>query len=125
MISVDTSVWVAFLQGRPVAHPLVKLLEKGVVEAHRLVHAELALGGLGADREVFLQRLGRLVLREPEDHAVVLEFIGGRHLWGKGLGYVDAHVLCSAAVAGNVVWSLEKEVQRAAVTVGVAYSTAR
>jgi predicted nucleic acid-binding protein len=125
VISVDASVWVAFLEGQPAAQALVKLLGQGLVEVHRYVYTELTLRALGARRGRFLAQLERLVVVEPEEHVAVVDFVARHGLGGAGIGYVDAHVLCSGAAEGSVVWSLSERVQRAAAAVGVAVSKAR
>ena len=90
MILVDTSVWVDHLRrGDP---GLVDLLERSVVAMHPFVVGEIACGNL-RDRESILELLQDLPSAEVADTGEVLQFIARHALHGKGIGYVDVHLL--------------------------------
>lgn len=106
MILVDTSVWVDHLRkGVP---ELVELLERGEVLTHPFVIGELACGNLNSRREVLdlFTALPSAVVASDEE---ILLFIEQRMLMGKGIGYIDAHLLASVALSDDVqLWTRDK-----------------
>ena len=93
MILVDTSIWIDHLRtGDP---ELGELLRDGQVLAHPWVTGELALGHLSRRSEILglLQNLPQATVATDDE---VLTFRDKRHLFGLGIGYVDAHLLVSA-----------------------------
>jgi len=50
----------------------------------------------------------------------VLGFIDRRHLTGKGIGYVDAHLLAAAVPADARIWTLDAALGRLARALGIA-----
>jgi hypothetical protein len=105
MVLVDTSVWIDFLrQGN---ERLRNLLEEGEVATHPLVVGELHIGNV-AKRKQFLRLLGDLPTTGECSHPEVLYFIEERKLFGKGIGYFDAAILCSAVLHGVPLWTLDK-----------------
>ena len=105
MALVDTSVWVSHL--RDGNEQLAELLEAGEVVCHPLVIGELACGHL-ADRAAILALLSALPSAATAEHHEILGFIEAHELWGKGLGYVDVHLLASAQLAGVPLWTLDR-----------------
>ena len=119
MILVDTSVWVDHLRrGDP---GLVDLLERSAVLMHPFVVGEIACGSL-RDRESILELLQDLpaaVVAAPDE---VLKFIGSHALHGKGIGYVDAHLLASVALTPGIqLWTRDTKLSRIADLLGCAY----
>lgn len=108
MILVDTSIWVDYLRR---GHPLLaeKLLA-GEVATHDFVIGELALGGL-RKRGGVLDLLRALPRLSAATHDEVLYFIERRGLSGKGIGYVDAHLLAAVAMHGAILWTRDKRLQ--------------
>jgi hypothetical protein len=120
MILADTSVWVGHLRA---ASPHLQLaLEEGRMLAHPLVIGELACGNL-RQRTVILEALQALPSATPATHEEVLRLVEDRRLWGRGLGWIDAHLLASARLTGCRLWTLHRRLRRAARDLGVAYST--
>lgn len=119
MILVDTSVWVDHLRsGEP---RLAAQLEAGQVCVHDFVIGELACGSLRARASVLgllaaMPRAGRA----EEDE--VLALIEGRQLMGRGIGYVDAHLLASALIAHARLWSRDRRLAVIAAELGIAFS---
>ena len=90
MILVDTSVWIDHLRtGDPV---LAGLLDRAAVLGHVFVRGELACGNLRRRDEILalLADLPQAVVATDDE---VLELIERRRLMGRGIGYVDAHLL--------------------------------
>ncbi len=118
MILVDTSVWIDHLrQGDP---SLVTVLEAGRVLMHPFVVGEVACGNLNRRAEVLM------LLRElpPAPFATddeALEFIERRGLMGRGIGYVDAHlVVATLLTAGSRLWTRDSKLAAVAQDLRVA-----
>jgi predicted nucleic acid-binding protein len=112
LILVDTSVWVDHL--RAGNGTLAALLTRGAVLAHPCVTGELALGHL-KQRKILLAALADLpqavVATDPE----VLAFIDSQTLFGRGIGYVDAHLLASARLThGAKLWTTDRRLHAVA-----------
>lgn len=117
MILVDTSVWIDhFRQGVP---ELVDRLVRGDVVMHPFVIAELACGKL-ANRDATLELLQQLGSITVAEHGEVMSFIRGRKLYGRGIGYVDVHLLAAAAIDGCQLWTKDKLLRESAVSLGLA-----
>ena len=122
MILVDTSVWVDHLRG--VDTELATELERGAVLMHPFVVGEIACGSLG-DRAAILELLQDLPAAVTADSAEVLGFIERHGLHGKGIGYVDVHLLASVALtAASRLWTRDKRLHAAAQDLGMAYQGA-
>ena len=111
MVLVDTSVWVSHL--RDGNTELASLLNEGRVLCHPLIVGELACGNL-KDRAVILSFLQLLPMSIEADHEEVLSFIDNNRLMGKGMGYVDAHLIASALLTGVPIWTLDKKLAQTA-----------
>jgi predicted nucleic acid-binding protein len=119
MILVDTSIWIEhFSAGRSA---LPDLLESGEVLVHPFVVGELACGNL-RNREVVLSLLSRMPEARVASHAEVLFFIGQKRLMGRGIGYVDAHLLAAAALSPpSRIWTADRRLAKAAASLGLAH----
>ena len=111
MILVDTSVWVDHLRRGNDA--LAALLEEEQVLCHPFVVGELACGRLRGRPEV-LELLARLPAARQASHGEALAFVEGRRLIGRGLGWVDVHLLASATLSGRPLWTLDRRLAAAA-----------
>jgi predicted nucleic acid-binding protein len=109
---VDTSVWVDHL--RHGNAKLATLLEGGSVCCHPFVIGELACGTLRNRNEV-LALLGTLPQSALAEHEEVLTFVAQRKLAGRGLGWVDMHLLASALIGRCRLWTLDKALGAAAI----------
>lgn len=122
MILVDTSVWLEYL--RRVDQRLADLLDRGVVLMHPFVVGEIACGNL-ANRTSFLELLQQLPMAAPADTDEALRFIDTHALYGKGIGYVDVHLLAATLLTpGTRLWTRDKRLHEAAVELGLADSDA-
>jgi predicted nucleic acid-binding protein len=117
VILADTSVWIEhFRRGVP---ELAALLESGTVLTHPFVLGELACGNL-RDRAEVLDLLGRLPFAPMASDPEVLAFIERRDLMGRGIGYVDAHLLAAVALAGDArLWTLDRRLAALAGEMGL------
>jgi predicted nucleic acid-binding protein len=117
-ILVDTSVWIDFL--RTGNRQLAELLEKDVVELHPFVLGELACGNL-VKRKRFFEEAAMLPRALPAQDEEVLAFVESHHLYGSGLGWVDAHILASTLISSALLWTRDTALGRAAEKLKVAF----
>lgn len=116
MILVDTSVWVDHLRhGEP---GLIELLERSTVVMHPFVVGEIACGSL-RDRDSILELLQDLPAAVVAEAAEVMHFIERHALHGKGIGYVDVHLLASVVLtSGSRLWTRDLKLLRVAASLG-------
>lgn len=118
MILVDSSVWIEHLKmGVP---DLVRALNRARVLCHPFVIGELALGNLGRRTDIIddLKNLPKAAVAKDDE---VLAFIEGKQLYGRGIGYVDAHLLASVRLTGGAgLWTLDRRLAEVASGLGVA-----
>lgn len=118
MVLVDTPVWIShFREGNA---GLAELLNNGEVACHPFIVGELACGNL-KNRTTILSLLESLPMAAVAEHEEILTFIESNRLMGKGLGYVDVHLLASALLARVSIWTLDKRLEQVAVKFQVRY----
>jgi len=117
MTLVDTSVWIQHF--RSGSRRLKTLLEDGEVVTHPFVIGELACGNLGNRAEI-LDLLGRLPQTPTAEHHEVMALVAGRRLYGRGIGWVDAHLLAAALLVDSGLWTLDRPLATVAAALGVA-----
>jgi predicted nucleic acid-binding protein len=118
VILVDTSVWVDHLRSGDAT--LADLLTAGRALAHPFVIGELALGGL-RQRDVILTDLQDLPQAVVAGDAEVLRLIELQALHGRGIGYVDAHLLAAARLTPDgLLWTRDKRLHAVADQLGLA-----
>lgn len=111
MILVDTSVWVDHL--RAGNRQLQSLLEDAEVLAHPFIVGELACGNL-RHREEVLTHLRALPEAQAAEHEEVMRVVERERLHGRGIGWIDAHLLTSARLSDAAFWTLDKQLSRVA-----------
>lgn len=119
MILVDTSVWVDHLRRGDLS--LAALLESANVATHPSVIGELACGSLRPRSDV-VRLLNQLPMATAATHDEVMQFIAAHRLGGQGIGYVDAHLLASAAIDGLRLWTRDKALGAQAARLGRAFN---
>ena len=115
MVLVDTSVWIDHL--RRGNDDLVTLLEEARSLCHPFIIGELACGNL-SQRDSVLSLLGALQEAPVAEHTEVLELVESRRLQGRGLGWIDLHLLAAALLAGCSLWTLDRRLAAAARELG-------
>ncbi len=116
MVLVDTSVWVEhFRKGN---HSLETLLNEGQVVCHPFVIGELACGNL-KHRSQILSLLKTLPTANSADHEEVMHVIEKYHLMGKGLGYVDMHLIASAMLTHVSLWTFDRRLAAVSAALGL------
>ena len=122
MILVDTSVWVDHLHAGEAQ--LAALLERSAVVMHPMVLGELACGNLN-DRETLLGLWRNLPQITAAADAEVLFFLERHRLWGRGIGYIDVHLLASVSLDAEAkLWTRDRRLQDSAEQLGLAFSSA-
>jgi len=116
---VDTSVWIDHLRNGDAE--LAAALQAGQVGMHPLVVGELACGNLRARAEVLglLQALPPIAVATDKE---VLFFMDEHALMGRGIGYVDVHLLASARLGGARFWTRDKRLYASAAELGLAHT---
>ena len=121
MILVDTSVWVDHL--RRGDRRLKALLTASSVLMHPFVIGELACGNL-RKRDQILALLKDMPRAAVATNDEVLFFIERHTLTGRGLGYVDVHLLASVALHGTAgLWTRDKRLRAAADSLGLGHAS--
>jgi len=120
MILVDTSVWIDHLRNGN--SDLAALLDQNNVVMHPMIVGELACGNL-KNRTELLRLWQSLVSIPTASHEEVLYFIDQHELMGKGIGYIDVHLLAAVILkAGTILWTLDKRLAQIAGKLGCAWS---
>jgi hypothetical protein len=127
MVLVDTSVWIRSLAGgAPYMAELDRLLGHDEVAGHELVYGELLIGGLprneGGRRKV-LAAYELIHQAGSVPHHEVVAFARDRDLHGRGVGWIDVHLLASALVGRLELWTADRNLTAIAEELGVAYRT--
>ena len=117
MILVDTSVWVDHL--RSGLTPLANLLQEGKVLIHPWVIGEIACGNLRNRNQILdlLQGLPTAVVARDSE---ILLLIERGKLMGRGIGYVDAHLLAAAKLSHCGLWTQDRRLAVLAQEQGLA-----
>ena len=117
MILVDTSVWVDHFLRRN--EQLAALLLGGEVLGHPSVLGEVALGHLRRRAEI-LEHLSELPQARAATDEEALTFIERHALSGRGVGWVDVHLLAAAALSGASLWTLDRRLAAVASRLSLA-----
>jgi predicted nucleic acid-binding protein len=116
MILIDTSVWVDHLRNGN--KKLIELLNDEQVACHPFIIGELACGNLKNRAEILelLQTLPKVLEAENEDVFCLIE---NHKLMGKGLGFIDMHLLASAILSDVNIWTMNKTLCKTADSLGL------
>jgi predicted nucleic acid-binding protein len=122
MVIVDTSVWVRALSGRqPYRDQLDALLARENVLAHEFVYGELLIGDAGG-RTNTLAAYALFTRAATVPHAEVINLVRERRLHGRGIGWIDAHLLASTLVSGGTLYTADRALRELAEEFDIAYS---
>jgi predicted nucleic acid-binding protein len=112
LILVDTSIWVDHF--RRTDARLANLLDDRLIYSHPFVVGELAVGNLRNRKEILLM-LNLLPVAATASHDEALQFISNLSLAGRGLGYIDIHVLASVKLTpATSLWSKDRRLNAVA-----------
>lgn len=113
---VDTSVWIDHF--RKGVDRLAPQLEAGLVFTHPFIIGELACGKL-QDRATVLDLLAGLPAVDVADHDEVMSLVEREQLYGRGIGWIDAHLLTAARLSAVPLWTHDKPLRETARHLGV------
>ena len=119
MVLVDTSVWVSHL--RHGNSRLQKLLDESRVVCHPFIIGELACGNI-RNRAEIISLMQSLPMLEVIEHEELLLFIEHNKLMDSGLGFVDAHLLAAAILAGIPLWTQDKKLKQVCCRLNIDFS---
>jgi len=117
VILADTSIWVDHLRRGDTR--LAAWLEDSRIVCHPFVIGELTLGHLRRRAEI-LALLENLPQATTAEHREVLRFVAEHSLAGSGLGWVDVHLLCAAALERAKLWTRDRRLAAVAARLGLA-----
>ena len=121
ILLVDTSVWIRFLSNRaPFAAELDRLLGREEVCGHDFVYGELLIGDKGG-RTKLLGDYAQMHRAPVIDDADVIAFVRERRLHGRGIGWIDAHLLASALIGRLRLWTTDPRLATVAEELAVSY----
>jgi predicted nucleic acid-binding protein len=121
MVLADTSVWIRYLMGRaPYLAELGKLLALDQVVGHDLVYGELLIGDSGGHRQLLTDYAQRRFL-DPVPHDDVVAFVRKHALHGRGVGWIDVHLLASALTGHCELWTADASLAELAAAFRVAH----
>jgi len=118
MVLIDTSVWINHLHTKNL--DLETLLLETQVVCHPFIIGELACGGI-KNRKEFLSLLSDLPTSPVVTQEEYLHFVESNELMGKGIGFVDAHLLASTRLYRTTLWTADKHLQKVARNLKLSY----
>ena len=122
IVLADTSVWIGFLANRaPYASAMDALLSRDEVSGHAFIQGELLIGDTGGTRQRLLANYDQMHRAPLVAHEEVVAFVRERRLYGRGIGWVDAHLLASALVGRLKLWTADRRLASLASELGAAY----
>jgi predicted nucleic acid-binding protein len=121
IVLVDTSVWIRFLSNRaPHAAELEGLLSRDEASGHDLVYGELLIGDRSG-RKQLLADYEQMHQAPIVPHGEVVAFVRERRLRGRGIGWIDAHLVASALVGRLKLWTTDPRLATLAKELGIGY----
>ena len=103
MVLVDTSIWIDHF--RKASGKLASFLQTEEVAIHPFVLGELACGNLSNRKEIIALLHALPGATKVEDDELLL-FVERHRLMGRGIGYVDSHLLAAVALEGSAwLWT--------------------
>ncbi len=120
MILVDTSVWIDHFHHSD--EDFKKLLLSNQVCIHPFILGELSCGNISNRIEVLslLRTLKSIDLVLDEEVFILIE---DRKLFGKGLGFIDVHLLASAMIHHVPIWTRDNALRQVAGELGINYQS--
>lgn len=121
MILADSSVWIDHIRSEN--ETFESLLDSKEILIHPMVIGELACGNL-PNRSALLNRLQGMRAAPSISDSAVVDFIETHQLMGRGIGFIDAHLLASVHRLGdpNKLWTLDRRLLSAAADLNLAFS---
>jgi hypothetical protein len=89
------------------------------------VFGELLMGDVDGGRSKLLADYALMTQAVPVAHEEVVAFVRARRLHGRGVGWVDVHLLASALTGGLLMWTADPRFAAVAAELGLAYEAAK
>ncbi|TAN21467.1 MAG: PIN domain-containing protein [Acidobacteria bacterium] len=122
MTLVDTSVWVRALMGKlEYQAKLDGLLARRIAGGHELVHGELLAGDTGG-RARLLRDYRELPWAPRLPHEQVAAWARRHQLCGRGVGWIDLHLLAAAQQQNWPLWTADERLADLAQELRLAYA---
>lgn len=120
MVLVDTSIWIDHFHFSNKG--LKKLLLTSQVCIHPYVVGELSCGNISNRKEILilLRALPRIDAVLDEEVNMMIE---DKKLYGKGLGFIDVHLLASAIIHHVTIWTGDKYLHGISEEFGISVSS--
>jgi len=119
-VLVDTSIWIDHLRANN--ELLVMLLKQNKVLMHPMIRGELACGCLH-HRGQFLSLLKDLPQSVEATHSEALYCLESNDLMGKGIGFIDLHLLASTFLMSDVLlWTRDRRLHKLAVSLNISWN---
>ena len=96
-------------------------MSRGEVSGHDFVYGELLIGDKGG-RKQLLAAYEQMHQAPIVTHGEIVMFVRERRLHGRGIGWIDAHLLASALVGRLQLWTADPRLTLLAKRFGIAYS---
>lgn len=120
-VLVDTSVWIDHFRKND--NLLVTLLNNHRVLMHSLIRGELACGHL-RHRLQILTLLKHLPHVSEVTHDEALTFMDNKQLMGRGIGFVDVHLLAATVLTpGARIWTRDNRLSVVAQSLEIAWQS--
>jgi hypothetical protein len=87
---------------------------------HELVYGELLIGDIGGRKKI-LTGYDRMFQAAIVPHRDVIAFVEVRQLHGRGIGWIDVHLLASALVSRLKLWTADSRLSVVADEFGVGH----
>jgi predicted nucleic acid-binding protein len=116
LILADTSVWVDHFRNGD--NCLRELLLQQKIVIHPFIIGEIALGSL-RNRTQVLRHLNDLRHATIASHGETMTLVESWRLFGRGIGYVDAHLLSACRLSPARLWTRDRRLADVAVELGI------
>ncbi|GAC30992.1 type II toxin-antitoxin system VapC family toxin [Paraglaciecola polaris] len=120
MVLVDSSVWIDHLRKKD--DVLSQLLINGQVCIHPMIIGELACGNL-RNRLSIIKLWQSLPHANHATHQEALHCLEKHSLFGKGIGFIDLHLLASTLLSTNTfLWTNDRRLKNLAGDLKLSFS---
>ena len=80
-----------------------------------------SLAGISKTDPRYFRSTQALPMAIQAEYGEVMQFIEHYRLMGKGLGYIDVHLLASALITEIPLWTLDKKLKEASIKLRIAF----
>ena len=112
-VLLDTSAWIEHFKGTTKLVKEVLLDETIEVLSHRMVIAELMLGGISSESEA-MDAIKTLTTAKEATSSEVMAFIEANGIFNKGVGFGDCSILASCILSDAAILTFDKNLMELA-----------